>query len=152
MLKLNSFSFTCRAATANTSWTRTGRRPTLSSTTISVIPPTIIPGGDNKRASLALRRTATPSPTLWRSRSRDLNLLRCPRYRLCYPTAIPPRNPRVTAPCSGPREAGLPPHHCCPLITTTSTPCTGRLAAWEPPPRSHPQDSHRLFDTRLSFQ
>lgn len=147
-----SFSFNCRAATASTSWIQTGRRPTPSSTTTSVTPPTIIPGAANRRASLGLQRMATPNPTRWRNRSPAPTRLRCHRYHLCYPTTIPPRSPRARAPCSGPRGAGLPPRHCCPLKTTASTPCTGLLAAWAPQPRSQPQDSPRLFDTRLSFQ
>ncbi len=93
----NFSSFNYRAAIANTSWIQTGRRPTPSSTTTSVTPPTIIPGAGSRRVSLGLRHMATPSPTRWRNKSPDPHPPPLPPL----PPLLPHSNPSPAAPGPG---------------------------------------------------
>ncbi|XP_056263637.1 protein sidekick-2 isoform X3 [Pseudoliparis swirei] len=142
-----------RAATANTRWTRAGRRRTLSSTTTSATPPTTTRGGGSRKASLVRRHTATPSRSPWWSRSHGSSHHRCPLCPPSCPRAPRPHSPSARALCSGLREAGLPPPPCCPLNPPASTaPCTAPPAAWAVPLRHLPRASPLSFDTQLSYQ
>lgn len=144
-----------RAATVNMRWTRAGRRPTPLSTTTSATPPTTTPGGGSRRVSPVHRRTATPSPSRWWSRSPDRTRRPCPLCPRCSPRVPRLHSPRckARAHCSGQREAGLPLPRCCPPNPRAiMAPSTGPQAAWAAPLRRPPRASRLLFDTQLSLK
>lgn len=144
-----------RAATANTRWTPTGRRPIPLSTTTSVTLPTTTPGAGSRRGSPERRPTTTPSLSPESPNTAPLRHL-CLLFPRSPHSSVPLRpkaSPRLAAFLDR-REAGLPLHPSrAPTHPVSTAHFTGPQAVWPQAPGPPSPASPPLFDRiKISVQ
>lgn len=144
-----------RAATANTRWTPTGRRPIHLSTTTSATLPTTTPGAGSRRGSPERRPTTTPSLSPESPNTAPLRhlCLLFPRSPHSSVLLRPKASPRLAA-FLDQRAAGLPLHPSrAPTHPVSTAHFTGPQAAWPQAPGHPSPASPPLFDRiKISVQ